>query len=102
MAGGITGLRKVYTLCEAYNKPMMPHCPSAGISSAASLNLYATYQHAVRPHEYSYEFSGSLEAVAGLFQESIIPENGFIDLPDRPGHGLVLDEDAFAAAKAAF
>lgn len=102
MAGGITGLRKVYTLCEAYNKPMMPHCPSAGISSAASLNLYATYQHAVRPHEYSYEFSGSLDAVAGLFQESIIPENGFIDLPDRPGHGLVLDEDAFKAAEAAF
>ncbi len=99
MAGGVTGLRKVFTLCEAFNKPMMPHCPSAGISSAASLAVYAGYQHAVRPHEFSYEFSGSLEAVTQLYQEPIVPKDGYVDVPDRPGHGLVLAEDAFEAAK---
>jgi len=101
MAGGVTGLMKVFTLCEAFNKPMMPHCPSAGISSAASLAVYSGYQHAVRPHEFSYEFSGSLEAVSQLYQEPIIPKDGFVELPDRPGHGLVLNEDVFEAAKLA-
>ncbi len=99
MAGGITGLRKVFALCEAWDKPVMPHCPSAGISSAACLALYATSQHAVRPHEYSYEFSGSLDAITNLFEETIIPQDGIVELPDRPGHGLVLVEDAFEAAK---
>ncbi|MCH8063741.1 MAG: mandelate racemase/muconate lactonizing enzyme family protein [Chloroflexi bacterium] len=92
MAGGISELRKIYTLGETFNKPVMPHCPSAGISSAASFHLYSTVTNAVRPHEYSYEFSGPREEVESLFQEPFVIERGYAAVPDRPGHGLVIDE----------
>ncbi len=93
MAGGISEMRHIYTLAETFNKPIMPHCPSAGISNAASLQLYCTVANAVRPHEYSYEFSPKDNMVA-LFEEPYELEDGALRIPDRPGHGLVLNEDA--------
>jgi len=80
------------------NKPVMPHSPVAGINSAASLHAYSTVGNAIRPHEFSDEFSGDLELIAGLFKEPIMPEDGMIHLPDRPGLGLEFDEDALEKA----
>ena len=99
MAGGVSEVRIIYRLAETFNKPVMPHCPSAGISSAASLHLYATVTNAVRPHEYSYEFSGPREEVESLFEEPLVLENGEITLPDRPGLGLVINERALDRLK---
>jgi len=95
MAGGISEMRHIYSLAETFNKPIMPHCPSAGISSAASLQLYCTVANAVRPHEYSFEFSPREDMLA-LFEEPYDLRDGEIHIPDRPGHGLVLQEDALA------
>jgi len=76
----------------------MPHSPVAGINSAASLHAYSTVGNAIRPHEFSDEFSGDLDQIAALFKEPIMPDEGRILLPDRPGLGLELDEDALAKA----
>jgi L-alanine-DL-glutamate epimerase-like enolase superfamily enzyme len=99
MAGGISELRKIYTLAETFNKPVMPHCPSAGVSSAASLHLFATVTNAIRPHEYSREFSGPREEVEALFEDPLIPENGYITLPERPGLGLEVNPQALERLK---
>lgn len=90
MAGGISEVRRIFDLATAFNKPIMPHCPSAGIASAASLHLYATYVNAVRPHEYQLWQPEALE----LYREPIVPRQGAVTLPDRPGLGLELDERA--------
>ena len=71
----------------------MPHSPNIGANSMASLHLYSTVANAVRPHEYSEEFTGTVEQIALLFKEPVIPVDGFITLPDRPGLGLELDTD---------
>ena len=68
----------------------MPHCPSAGIASAASLHLYSTYVNATRPHEYQVWDPAILE----LFTQPIQPKDGFVTLPTGPGLGLELDERA--------
>ena len=60
----------------------------------ASLHLYATVAYAVRPHEYSEEFTGPAEQIALLFKEPVLPKDGFITLPDRPGLGLEINTDA--------
>ena len=93
--GGISEMRHIYSLAETFNKPIMPHCPSAGISNAASLQLYCTVANAVRPHEYSFEFSPREDMIA-LYEEPYDLRDGEIHIPDRPGHGLVLQEDALA------
>lgn len=90
MAGGITESRRIYDLATAFNKPTMPHCPSAGVSSAASLHLYSTYVNATRPHEYQVWDP----AILDLFTNPILPKDGFVTLPTGPGLGLELDERA--------
>jgi D-arabinonate dehydratase/D-galactarolactone cycloisomerase len=97
MAGGITESRRIYDLATTFDKPTMPHCPSAGLSNAASLHLYSTYVNAVRPHEYQLWDP----AVLDLYQEPLRPKDGTITLPDRPGLGLALDERALARMLAA-
>jgi L-alanine-DL-glutamate epimerase-like enolase superfamily enzyme len=96
MAGGISESRRIYDLATTYNKPTMPHCPSAGISSAASLHLYSTYVNATRPHEYQVWQPEALE----LYQNPIVPLNGTVTLPSGPGLGLELDELALERLRA--
>ncbi len=96
--GGVSEIMRVYEMAVANNKVIMPHSPNIGANSLASLHAYSTVTNAIRPHEFSEEFTGPAEGVAELFQEPIIPENGKIKLSDRPGLGLELDENALAAA----
>jgi|TARA_B100001146_G_C16195507_1_gene441464 L-alanine-DL-glutamate epimerase-like enolase superfamily enzyme len=90
--GGITGLIKVYELAMNKNKIIMPHCPQAGVNLIGSLHAYSTVTNAIRPHEFSEEFTGPVENIAKLFKEPIVPNNGSITLSDRPGLGLEYDE----------
>jgi L-alanine-DL-glutamate epimerase-like enolase superfamily enzyme len=92
VAGGITELRRISDLATAYNKPVMPHSPYMGLNGAASLQVYATLQNGVRPHEFSTEGTAPIEEIAALFDEPILPENGSVTLPDRPGLGLTISE----------
>jgi D-arabinonate dehydratase/D-galactarolactone cycloisomerase len=98
MAGGITELRRIADLASSYNKPVMPHAPFMGLDGTASLHVYATLQNGVRPHEFSTEGTASIDQIAELFEEPIVPVDGTITLPDRPGLGLTLNERALAKA----
>ncbi len=93
--GGLSEMARVYEMAVVHNKPVMPHSPSVGANSMASLHLYATITNAVRPHEFSEEFTGPAEEVSKLYQEPILPVNGSISIPDRPGLGLEIDQKAF-------
>ena len=90
--GGLSEMVRVYEMAVSDNKVIMPHSPSVGVNSVASLHAYSTVTNAVRPHEFSEEFTGPAERVASLFVDPIIPENGVIKLPDRPGFGLDFNE----------
>ena len=91
-AGGPSEIKRIYNIAETYNKPIMPHSPQAGINSIASLHAYSTVQNATRPHEFSTEFSGSLDDIAELYGENVIPKNGSITLNKKPGLGIEINE----------
>ena len=91
--GGLSEMMRVYELAVLHNKIVMPHSPSVGANSMASLHLYSTITNAVRPHEFSEEFTGPAEQVGRLFKEPVLPQNGVLTLPDRPGLGLEIDEE---------
>lgn len=95
-AGGPSEVKKIYELASTWNKPVMPHSPQAGINSMASLHVYATLQNATRPHEFSTEFSGPLDEIAALYGEDVIPKDGQMQLSDKPGLGIVLNETVLA------
>ncbi|MDP7578531.1 MAG: mandelate racemase/muconate lactonizing enzyme family protein [SAR202 cluster bacterium] len=96
--GGLSEVMRVYEMAVANNKVIMPHSPSLGANSLASLHAYSTVTNAVRPHEFSEEFTGPVDHVASLFIDPIIPKNGAISLTNRPGLGVELDEKALAKA----
>ena len=93
-------MKRVFEMAVVHNKVVMPHSPSIGANSLASLHAYSTVTNAVRPHEYSEEFTGPVERIAELFVEPIVPEGGVIRLSDRPGLGLELDPKALSKAVA--
>jgi len=90
--GGPSEMKRVYEMCLVHNKPIMPHSPSAGINSMASLHAYATVKNATRPHEFSLEFSPTFDELGQLFVEPPIPVNGHMELNDKPGYGLEINE----------
>ena len=96
--GGLSEMKRVFEMAVVHNKVVMPHSPSIGANSLASLHAYSTVTNAVRPHEYSEEFTGPVERIAELFVEPIVPEGGVIRLSDRPGLGLELDQKALSRA----
>ncbi len=91
-AGGITEVLRIAQLAEVHGKPVMPHSPAAGILSTASLHVYSTLAGGFAPHEYSEEYGPPPDQIAALFVEPVRQAGGRIQLPDRPGLGLVLDE----------
>ena len=95
-AGGPSEVKRIFDMATTLNKPVMPHSPQAGISSMASLHVYATVQNATRPHEFSIEFSGPLDDLADLYGEDVLPKNGAMQLTDKPGFGIELNEAAVA------
>lgn len=98
-AGGPTEVKRIYDMATTLNKPIMPHSPQAGINSMASLHVYSTVQNAVRPHEFSTEFSGPLDTLAELYGDSVIPKDGRMLLNDRPGLGIELNESVLQRLK---
>jgi D-galactarolactone cycloisomerase len=95
-ASGPSEILKIYTLATTHNKPVMPHSPSAGINSIASLHCYSTIKNAIRPHEFSIEFAPPLEEIAELYGEHVIPKDGVITLTNKPGLGIDISEATLA------
>lgn len=93
-AGGVSEVKRIYDMATTLSKPVMPHSPNAGINSMASLHVYSTVEQATRPHEFSTEFSGPLEDVAELYGEHVLPKGGTMELTERPGLGIELNEAA--------
>ena len=92
-AGGISEVVRIFQLAEVFAKPVMPHSPSAGILSIASMHAYATVLAAVRPHEYSVEYGPGPDKIAALFEEPVLHDRGVFRLSDRPGLGVTLRDD---------
>jgi len=92
--GGISELRKISTLAEAYYVPMSPHnAQGPGQILAGAHVMMAT------PNFYRLEHAVSfIPLYSTMLQEPIDFHDNVITLPDRPGLGIDLDMDAVKAA----
>ena len=85
---GITEMKRIVTLAETFDKSTLPHQTQPTIGTLASLHVCATSPQSNRPHE----FSGERPELNELFKEPVLLEDGHMQLPDRPGLGLEIDE----------
>jgi galactonate dehydratase len=91
--GGISELRKIANLAEAYNVPIAPHNPNGPLSTIASAHVVATI-----PNFFRQEFM--LKDVPwrdDCLSHPLPIVNGFFELPDRPGLGFDVKEDVLKA-----
>lgn len=87
-AGGITEVRLIAGMAEAYYAAIAPHNPLGPISLAAGLQLAASIPNFLCQEQVSLG--------VGYLKQPFKVENGYIPLPTGPGLGIELDEDALA------
>lgn len=90
-AGGITELRLIAGMAEAYYTPIAPHNPQGPCSLAAS------YQIAASIPNFLVQENGDAE-YADLLAKRLPPvQNGYRPLLTDPGLGITIDEDKLKA-----
>ncbi len=87
-AGGIFELRLIAGMAEAYYAGVAPHCPLGPIALAACLQLDASIPNFVIQEQVSLG--------EGYLKQPFENKGGFVDLPQGPGLGVELDEEAMA------
>ncbi len=91
MAGGLTHSKKIAALAEAHHVGVVPHNPLSPVSTAACLQLAACIPN-FAIQEYP---KGELEPPKSEIVETTLRvEDGFLIIPDAPGIGITLAEDA--------
>lgn len=89
-AGGITELRLIAGMAEAYYVSVAPHNPQGPCSLAASCQIAASIPN------FLIQERGT-NTYADLLKVPFKQENGFLPLPKGPGLGIEIDEDKLMA-----
>ena len=89
--GGINASRKVAAMAEANNVLVIPHNPLGPVSTAACVQLSACISNLGIMELPSFMLNGAEDA---MVKEPLQLENGCILVPDRPGIGIELADDA--------
>jgi galactonate dehydratase len=88
--GGITQMKKIATLAEAYHVPLAPHCTASYLGIAASLHVAASVPflliHEFYPQNQGFNPKDLLNMPWQLDAE------GYIGLPPGPGLGVDVNE----------
>ncbi|MBI4910449.1 MAG: galactonate dehydratase [Acidobacteria bacterium] len=89
-AGGITELRLIAGMAEAYYAPLAPHNPNGPCSLAASLQVAASIPN------FLIQERGDAEHMDILAKPLPPLVNGHRGLPTEPGLGITIDENKLA------
>jgi galactonate dehydratase len=87
-AGGITEVRLIAGMAEAYYADIAPHNPLGPISLAAGVQLSASIPNFLCQEQVSLG--------EGYIKQPFQVRDGFLELPKGPGLGIELDENALA------
>jgi galactonate dehydratase len=89
-AGGITEVRLIAGMAEAYYAVIAPHNPLGPISLAAGIQIAASIPNFLCQEQVSLG-EGYLKT------PFVVGKGGYIDVPTGPGLGIELDEEAVKA-----
>src|SRR5438094_4871344 len=87
-AGGITEVRLIAGMAEAYYASIAPHNPLGPISLAAGVQLAASIPNFLCQEQVSLG--------EGYLKTPFVLRQGYIEVPTGPGLGIELDENALA------
>ena len=90
LCGGLSGCKKVAAMAEAHHVKVIPHNPLSPISTAACVQLDACI-----PTFALQEYTGESEPPKSeLLLKPLELKEGYITVPDGPGLGVEINEEA--------
>ncbi len=99
-AGGILECRKIAAMAEAYDIAVAPHCPLGPLALSACLQLAGCTPN-VAIQEVSLGIHYNIGADLLEFcadKDMLTPREGYLTIPEGPGLGIEIDEDAVREA----
>ena len=93
LAGGLTHTKKIAALAESFHAAVVTHNFLGPVLTAASVHLDVSIPNFV-VQEYSRNDEGDLGAA---FPGTLRRSGGYLEVPDRPGLGVTLDESKLEA-----
>lgn len=98
--GGLTEGKRIAELARLFNVPVVPHNWGTMVNFAASIQLVASMpqgflcEYPITPRLPDAQVPSPM--MTELAKKPIVIENGYALVPDGPGLGIELDEDAVA------
>jgi galactonate dehydratase len=99
-AGGISEVRKICAMAEAYDAAVALHCPLGPIALAASLQVDGCAPNAlIQEQSLGIHYNVGAEMADYVTNPEILKyDNGYVAIPDEPGLGLEINEEAVRRA----
>ena len=97
--GGITEFKKIAALAQAHDKPITVHNTQPTIGTLAHLHLWVSTPSCIYPQEYNIE-PHPLRDETPIWKEPVLVRQGRMQVPDRPGLGVELDQAVLARLRA--
>ena len=91
LAGGLTHTKKIAALAEANYVGVVPHNPLSPVSTAACLQLAACIPNFALQE---YPIGEHVPPKSEIVKTAVQVENGYLIIPDAPGIGVELADDA--------
>lgn len=93
-AGGITEVKKIAAMAEAYDVALAPHCPLGPISFAAALQVDFTCINAIiQETSMGIHYNEGADLLDYLLNPEVFKvKEGYIHRPTLPGLGIQIDE----------
>ncbi|WP_117190006.1 galactarate dehydratase [Rhizobium terrae] len=104
VVGGLSEMRRIATLAEAFYVGVAPHNPMGPLATAVNVHFSAAQQNFKileyrLPKGQAYVYGGTevetRQDAARYVADPYLPKDGYLELrPDRPGWGVEMDEKA--------
>jgi len=93
-AGGITEVKKIAAMAEAYDVAMAPHCPLGPLALASCLQVDACSPNAfIQEQSLDIHYNETSDVLDYLADPSVFDyEDGYVEIPTGPGLGVEIDE----------
>lgn len=98
-AGGISEVRKIGAMAEAYDVAVAPHCPLGPIALAASLQVDASLPNVfIQEQSLGIHYNETSDLLDYLVDRAVFAyRDGYADIPAGPGLGIAIDEEKVRA-----
>jgi galactonate dehydratase len=101
-AGGISEVKKIATMAEAYDVAIAPHCPLGPIALATCIQIDASTPNVfIQEQSLNIHYNEKSDLLDYLADPTVFTyRNGVVKIPDGPGLGISIDEEKVRQAVA--